>query len=678
MNSSIPPETAKRAGQLKRTINKHRRLYHERDSPEISDEAYDSLVRELESLEAKYPSLKGASSPTDRVGGKPQKAFTKVAHKISQWSFDNVFSEKELKDWEGKIKRILSKEKKISETKLEYCAEHKIDGLKIVLSYEDGRFVQGATRGDGIIGENVTENLKTINDIPLSLPEPVDIIVVGEAWLSKKEFERINEEKNKNNEPPFANPRNAAAGSIRQLDSKITAGRKLNNFAYDIDFFDAKSEKIKQPETQEEELKLLSKLGFNVNKTFRLCHSIDEVISYYDEWKPEYKTCEYGMDGIAIKVNSREIQEALGYTAKAPRFAVAFKFPAEQVTTKVENIVLQVGRTGVLTPVAVLTPVLVAGSVVSRATLHNEDEIKRLDVRIGDTVIIQKAGDVIPDIVRVLAEFRTGKEKPYVFPKKVPECGGDGSIERIPGQAAYRCVYKNSAIQQLRKLSHFVSKKAFNIEGMGGRTIALFMDKNLVSSFNDIFSIKKGDIMILPGFGEKSADNLIKAIEKARQVDLAKLVFSLSIDQVGEETARDLALYFKNIDKLSSASLEQLESIEGVGPVVAKSVYDWFRNAQNEALLKQLLSQVSIREVGSLAKGGKLFGKTFVLTGTLSSMSRDEAKEKIENIGGHVAGSVSGATDYVVAGLDPGSKADKAKELGVKIINEQEFLKMTD
>ncbi|OHA88716.1 MAG: hypothetical protein A2653_00235 [Candidatus Zambryskibacteria bacterium RIFCSPHIGHO2_01_FULL_43_25] len=676
MDDSIPENVAKRAAKLRETVERHRRLYHEKDAPEISDEAYDSLVRELEAIENKYPSLKLGDTPTERVGGEPSTAFDKIRHKVRQWSFDNVFDAGEFKDWEEKIKRIIAKDRDISKINLEYCVEHKIDGLKIVLNYKKGRFVQGATRGDGVIGENVTENLKTIRDIPLSLSQSVDLIVVGEVWLSKKEFGRINQEKKQAGEALFANPRNAAAGSIRQLDPKITAGRKLSNFAYDIDLLDSRDLPISMPKTQEEELKLLSLLGFNVNKAHKICRSADEVISYYKQWLPKREGYEYGMDGLAVKVNSRDIQEYLGYTAKAPRFAVAFKFPAEQVTTKIKDIVLQVGRTGVLTPVAILEPVVVAGSTVSRATLHNEDEINRLDTRIGDTVVIQKAGDVIPDIVMVLTDFRTGKEKKFVFPKKVPECGGDGSIERIPGQAAHRCVYPDSSVQQKRRLVHFASKKALNIDGLGGKTIELFMEKNLISSFDDIFTLKKGDMMVLPGFGEKSADNLLKSIENAKEVSLPRFIFSLSIGQVGEETARDLGVHFKTLEKLKNASTEGLESVEGIGPVVARSVFDWFRNSQNINLLEKLLKYIEIEKISQPAGSGKLKGRIFVLTGALNSVSRDLAKEKLESLGAKVSSSVSKATDYVVVGKDPGSKYEKAKELGVSVLNEEEFVEL--
>lgn len=673
---AIPIEIEKRAEKLRSLIDYHRKRYHEEDMPEISDEAYDSLVRELISLEEDYPQIKVAGSPSERIGGAPLDNFKKVKHTFPQWSFDNVFDDDELRDWELKMLRYLKKENEIG--LFTYCAEHKIDGLKVILTYKDGIFVEGATRGDGVIGENITQNLKMIHTIPLQLTRKVDIVAVGEAWLPFRELDRINKERRLNNEPEFANARNVAAGSLRQLDPKVVKGRHLKTFAYDIDYFNPKQESIDSPETQIEELKLLKLLGFNLNPTFKLCKNLDEVIEYYNDWKSKKHSLEYGVDGIAVKVNEISLQKMLGYTAKSPRYAIAYKFPAEQATTEVLDIVLQVGRTGVLTPVAKLKPVLVDGSTVSRATLHNEDEIRRLDVRIGDTVILQKAGDVIPDIVRVLKDLRTGKEKPYVFPKKVLECGGDGSIERIPGQAAYRCVFKNSGAQQKRKLEYFVSKKAFNIEGFGKKTVGEFMERNIVSSFVDIFTITEGDIVGLPGFAQKSAQKLIQSIKNSRSISLPRFIISLSISQVGEETAYDLAEAFQTLDKLRMATYEDLERIDGVGPIVASSVISWFEDGDNKKLISDLLKFVKVLPYQNTKKSDKLSGKNFVLTGTLISFSRDGAKEKIENLGGHVTNSVSTKTDFVVVGSNPGEKYEKAKELGIQVIFEDEFARMVN
>ncbi len=673
---AIPIEIEKRAEKLRSLIDYHRKRYHEEDMPEISDEAYDSLVRELISLEEDYPQIKVAGSPSERIGGAPLDNFKKVKHTFPQWSFDNVFDDDELRDWELKMLRYLKKENEIG--LFTYCAEHKIDGLKVILTYKDGIFVEGATRGDGVIGENITQNLKMIHTIPLQLTRKVDIVAVGEAWLPFRELDRINKERKLNNEPEFANARNVAAGSLRQLDPKVVKGRHLKTFAYDIDYFNPKQESIDSPETQIEELKLLKLLGFNLNPTFKLCKNLDEVIEYYNDWKSKKHSLEYGVDGIAVKVNEISLQKMLGYTAKSPRYAIAYKFPAEQATTEVLDIVLQVGRTGVLTPVAKLKPVLVDGSTVSRATLHNEDEIRRLDVRIGDTVILQKAGDVIPDIVRVLKDLRTGKEKPYVFPKKVLECGGDGSIERIPGQAAYRCVFKNSGAQQKRKLEYFVSKKAFNIEGFGKKTVGEFMERNIVSSFVDIFTITEGDIVGLPGFAQKSAQKLIQSIKNSRSISLPRFIISLSISQVGEETAYDLAEAFQTLDKLRMATYEDLERIDGVGPIVASSVISWFEDEDNKKLISDLLRFVKVLPYQNTKKSDKLSGKNFVLTGTLISFSRDGAKEKIENLGGHVTNSVSPKTDFVIVGSNPGEKYEKAKELGIQVIFEDEFARMVN
>jgi DNA ligase (NAD+) len=484
---------------------------------------------------------------------------------------------------------------------------------------------------------------------------------------------RINEEKNKKGEPLFANTRNAAAGSIRQLDPRIAASRKLDSFIYDIDQVDGK-----MPDTQDGELKLLEKLNFKTNPYHQVFDSLSAVQKYYDKWSKDKNKLDYGLDGIVIKINSRKIQDALGYTGKSPRWGIAYKFPAEQVTTVVEDIALQVGRTGVITPVAHLRPVLVAGSMVSRATLHNEDEIKRLDVRVGDTVILQKAGDVIPDIVEVLKDLRTGKEKPFVFPKKLDICGGDGSIERIPGQSAWRCVSKNSYAQQKRKFYHFVSKKAFNMDGCGPRIIDVLLDNNLIADFADIFSLKKGDLLALPRFAEKSVDNLLSSIEKTKTISLPKFIVSLSIPQVGEETAIDLAKHFGDIKKLKEATFDELQNLDGVGPVVAEALVSWFADKNNKKLLDNLLKQVIFPRLnlGSEKRFnlGKLTGQSFVITGTLASMSRDEAKDKIRALGGDVSESVSAKTTYLVAGESAGSKLEKAQKLGVKILNEEAFL----
>ncbi len=676
MVAKTTKDVKNRLEKLKKTIEKHNYLYHTLDKPEISDEAYDSLIRELQTIENDYPELKSKDSPTERVGGKPLKEFVKVTHATRQWSYDDAFNLEDLENWDKKVRNFIRKaieEKDLPADeagKIEYCCELKIDGLKIVVTYENGLLIRGATRGDGVVGEDVTSNVKTIKSIPLKLKEKVSVTAVGEIWMGKKVLEKINKTRHKEGEALYANTRNFAAGSMRQLDPKMTASRELNSFIYDIDLLDREI-----PKTQSDELTLLEKIGFEVNPYHAVFKSITEIHKYYEEWVKKRHKLDYELDGLVIKINSNKIQKALGYTAKSPRWGVAYKFPAEQVTTIVEDVVLQVGRTGVLTPVAHLKPVLVAGSTVSRATLHNEDEINRLDVRIGDTVVLQKAGDVIPDIVSVVTELRTGKEKKFVWPKKVSECGGDGSIERIPGQSAWRCVNKNSFEQQKRKFYHFVSKKVFDITDLGPKVIDLLLENNLISEYADIFTLKKGDLLALPRFAEKSVDNLLESIEKSKKVKLSRFIAGLSILQVGEETAIELANQFKTIEKLSEAKFEDLEKMNGIGPVVARSIVDFFKLKENQKIVDNLLKEVTVEKVEG-SKAGPLLGKTFVLTGTLSKMSRDEAKDKIRNLGGSVSESVSKETDYVVSGENPGSKLQKAESLGVKNIDELELLKL--
>ncbi|MES3005213.1 MAG: NAD-dependent DNA ligase LigA [Patescibacteria group bacterium] len=670
MVEKIPKGIEDRVEKLSKLVAHHDHLYHTLDTPEITDEAYDSLLKELVSLEELYPTLKKSNSPTQRVGSTALTEFKKVNHAVKQWSYDDVFGFKELLKWDEKVKNFIAKEG-LSKEKIEYCCELKIDGLKIVLTYKNGVLISGATRGDGLVGEDVTHNVKTIKTIPLVLKEKVDLIAVGEAWIGKKDLIEINKERAKMGESLYANTRNLAAGSMRQLDPKMTKERRLNSFIYDIDFLDGT-----KPNTQSDEIQKLKKLGFNTNPNVEVFSSVTDIQKFYEKWVKARHSLTYELDGIVIKINSNKIQDVLGYTGKSPRWGVAYKFPAEQVTTVVEDIVLQIGRTGVLTPVAHLKPVLVAGSTVSRATLHNEDEIRRLDVRIGDTVILQKAGDVIPDIVSVLKDLRTGKEKKFVWPKTVPECGGDGSIERIPGQAAWRCVNKNSFEQQKRKFYHFVSKKAFNIVDCGPKIIDVLLDTGLITEYGDIFTLKKGDLLALPRFAEKSVDNLLSSIQESKKVSLQRLLVGLSIPQVGEETAYDLAQHFKTIEAVSTSRFENLESLNGVGPIVAESVVAFFKSDENKKMLKNLLKQVAVEQFSIGKNIQKLTGKSFVLTGTLNAMSRDEAKEKIRSFGGSVSDSVSKETSFLVAGESTGSKYKKAVDLGVTILDEKSFLEM--
>ncbi len=669
---SAPKEVKERLAKLKETIELHRHNYHVLDRVTMPEEALDSLKAELLDIEERYPELITPDSPSQRVGGQPLPEFVKVRHKVPQWSFNDAFTEEDIVEFDKRVKRFIKAGTGEDQTPT-YVCELKIDGLKVVMSYEKGLLMGAATRGDGEIGEDVTANVRTIESVPLKLCREVDVVVEGEVWMSSKNLETLNKERQKKGEPLFANPRNAAAGGIRQLDPKIAAARKLDNFVYDLGLTSEDP-----PESQVGELEYLGELGFKVSKNFAVCRSVEEIISYWKKWQKLAKSRDYWIDGVVIKVNERRYQEILGFTGKAPRFGIAFKFPAEQVTTVVEDIVLQVGRTGVLTPVAHLRPVSVAGSVVSRATLHNEDEIKRLDVRIGDTVILQKAGDVIPDIVKVVGEMRTGKERPYEFPTRVPECGGDGRIERVSGEAAWRCVAKDSAIQHRRRLYHFVSKHCFNIDGLGPKVIDLLLDQNLINASYDIFDLKRGDLLALPRFGEKSADNLLNSINKARSVSLSRFLFALSIPQVGEETARDVAKHFGEIQSIVDARTEDFDAITGVGEVVAKSLSEWFKNRQNRELVRALQKRVEIKNAPEEAaiSSLRLQGLAFVLTGTLQGMERDAAKEQIRLAGGTVSESVSKKTSYVVYGDNPGSKLDRAEELGVPTLNERQFIEL--
>ena len=663
----VEKSARERHEKLKKAINEYRVAYHVYDREEIPESALDSLKQELVELETKYPELITPDSPSQRVAGVPLPAFKKVPHKVAQWSLNDAFTADDMREFDARVKRFLSE--KFPAAKPTYLCELKIDGLKVVLTYEQGLLKTAATRGDGVVGEDVTHNVRTIESVPLSLPRPIDVIVEGEIWLGEKELARINREREKAGEPVFANPRNAAAGSIRQLDARIAASRKLDTFIYELA---STSETF--PPDQEGELKYLQELGFKVNPHHALAPDIEAVIHFWETWKVKGRKQDYWIDGVVVKVNEGEYERALGYTGKGPRFAIALKFPAEQVTTVVEDIVLQVGRTGVLTPVAHLKAVSVAGTTVSRATLHNEDEIKRLDVRIGDTVIIQKAGDIIPDIVRVLPDLRPPAAKPYVWPKKVAACGGDGSIERVPGTSAWRCVNRDSSELAMRRLRHFCSRAALDIEGLGKETAALLVEQGMVSTFDEIFTLTEGDLLELEGFAEISAKKLIDAIRARRRVPLSRLLYGLSIDHVGEETARLLSTHFGTLNKIRAASLEEIAAIKGIGEVVAKSVYDWLRDPVKSKILDALLEHLTVL-ADETPSSGKLAGKTFVLTGTLS-MPREEAEAKIRALGGTAGSSVSKKTSYLVAGENAGSKLAKAQELGVHVLSEAEFAAM--
>jgi len=694
-----------RIASLREEVDKHRYLYHVLDKPEIDDSVYDSLMEELIELEKNNPEFFSATSPSQRVGGEILDKFQKVEHRFRQWSFDDVFDFEELKKWEEKIKKMLEK-KGIDfskDEKLDYCVELKIDGLKVILEYRDGKLVQAATRGDGKIGEDVTNNIKTIGSIPLELEENADMIAVGEIWLGKNELRKINGEREKNQEPLFANSRNAAAGSIRQLDSSIAAKRNLDSFIYDVDEL-----KMQNGESAEEilksktsELEFLKRMGFKVNNNFQKCQSIDEVEKYYQSWIDKRNKENYELDGIVIKVNSKKYQDLLGYTGKAPRWGVAYKFPAERVTTVIEDIFVQVGRTGALTPVAHLRPVRVAGSVVSRATLHNEDEIKRLDARIGDTVVIQKAGDIIPEVVSVMKNLRTGNEKEFFIPRQCPICGGEVRREEFSDKknkesAAHYCSNPNCFAVELQKIIHFVSKKGFEIDGLGEKIVEQLIQEGVIENVADIFEIKKGDLEPLERFADKSAENLIEAIEKSKKISLNRFLFALGIRYVGEETALLIADEIKNefqisdfkfqnkenflleiIESFPKISADDWRQIKGIGEKAAESLVKWFNNEKNLEILKRMKDfGVEIKNIsGGKTEAKQIFeGKTFVLTGSLNSFTRDEIKDIIRKEGGKIASSVSKKTDFVLAGENAGSKYEKAQELGVEIILEEEFL----
>jgi len=671
MNSS---QAKDRITKLRTIIEEHRYKYHVQDQPELDDDAYDSLKAELASLEAEYPDLDSPTSPTHRVGGEPLEAFQRVEHTVRQYSFDNIFGASELFDWDEKIARFVSKTD-IDTDEITYIAELKIDGLKVVLTYESGHLVQAATRGDGQAGENVTSNIKTISAIPLQLPHDVDVIIGGEVWLPKQEFARINNDRRQAGEPEFANPRNAAAGSIRQLDPAVAASRHLDFFAYDIESIDTRDTDLDAPDTQQAELQLLSTLHFRVNPDHVHCNGIDCIQKFYDEWIEKRTDVGYGVDGVVIKLNDKGLQEELGYTASAPRFAVAYKFPAETTTTQIQDITLQVGRTGAITPVAHFKPVLLDGSTVSRATLHNEDEINRLDVRVGDTVIIKKAGDIIPQVVEVLTDLRDGSEDKFVFPRQSDACGGDGTIVRPDGEAKHRCKEVGDR-QRHEVFYHFVSKGCFDIDGMGPKIIDQLLEHDLVTEFADIFKLNKEEITELPRMAEKSADNLLDAVEASREVTLPRFLHGLSIGFVGSETARLIAQHFGSITDIRQADREDLIAIDGVGDTVAESVQDFFAAEDNQTVVDHLLDEVEITQPKSSDVSDKLSGKTFVFTGSLDGFSRTEAKEAVHARGGKVSSSVSTNTDYVVVGKSPGSKKDQAKELEVSILSESDFNKM--
>lgn len=652
-----------RAKQLRSTITKYRVLQHEKDLSPISPDALDSLKYELAVLEEAYPELVTPDSPTQVVAGAPVPFLAKVRHQVPQWSFNDAFTEDDIRAFDERVK-------KLSGTTPSYDLELKIDGLKIVFTYEKGMLVTAATRGDGVIGEDVTHNIRTIASVPEQIARPIDLIAEGEVYLTRSGFAKLNALREKEGEPLFANPRNAAAGSIRQLNPKIAASRPLGVFAYDVA---ATSEPF--PATQSDELQYLAELGLPVNPEHRHAATPEEVFAYWEHWRGSARDgVDYQIDGIVLKVESHGAQEMLGYTGKAPRFGIAYKFPPEQVQTIVEDITLQVGRTGKLTPVAHLRSVAVAGTTVARATLHNEDFIREKDIRVGDTVILQKAGDIIPEIVSVIKELRPARTATWIFPAHSPLCGGDGATERVPGEAAHRCKVAGSFEQQARKLIHFAGKSALDIDGMGKETMRLLMEHELVSEYDDVFDLTKDELLELDGFEETKATNLVEAVAAARKVSLDRLLVGLSIPHVGEETAYLLATRFGTLAKLRIASEDILSVVEGIGPIIGASVAAWFADKGNQALLERLEKHLTVMKVAA-PTAGPLSGQTVVVTGTLPTLSREDAEARVRRAGGKAAASVSAKTSFVVAGENPGSKYAKAQTLGVPVIDEAGFLK---
>ena len=676
-------EAKERIKNLKHEIDRYRYAYHVLDKPLISDEALDSLKKELFDLETAYPEFITPDSPTQRVAGKPLPEFVKVKHDAPMLSFNDAFSEKDMADWFIRFENYLGHKYNERPSHGFYC-ELKIDGLAIELVYENGVLIQGSTRGDGLIGEDVTQNLKTIEAIPLRLQAtsyklPVRLVVRGEVYLSLKEFERINKEQIKLGEKAYANPRNVAAGSIRQLDPKIAASRKLNSFAYHI------VTDLGQ-KTHEDEHKILHELGFRLNPHCKQVGSLKDVFEFHDYWEKAREKIDYEIDGVVIIVNDNKLNEDAGVIGKAPRAAIAYKFSPKEATTVVEGIKIQVGRTGALTPVANLRPVGVGGITITHATLHNYDEIKRLGLKIGDTVVVSRAGDVIPKVTKVLAGLRTGKEKEFKMPRKCPvdesEVVADGVI--------YKCSNKNCGARLRENLYHFAGRSAYNIDGLGPKIIDRFLDEGLISDAADLFLLKTDDINSLERFGEKSAENIVSELSVKRIVTISRFIYALGILHIGEETARLLArqvnakvksekLKVKSfIQTMQSLSIEDLQTLQDIGPKVAQSIYDWFNDKRNIDFL-QKLEKVGVEietEKTPAVKNAKIAGKKFVLTGSLETMSRDQAKDKIRALGGETSEAVTKQTHYVVAGTEPGSKLEKAQKLGVKVLDEKEFLEL--
>jgi len=649
--------------ELRSLLKRYSYEYYTLDRPTIPDSEYDQLFRELEDLEKKHPEMDDPDSVTKRVGFEILSEFRKITHERPMLSLGDVFSYDELRDWSKKITDVYGP--------VEYCAEYKIDGLAMSLIYEDGRFVQAVTRGDGITGEDVTSNVRTIHSIPMSIPYRQRYDIRGEIYMPKSSFNRLNRERIANGEEEFANPRNAAAGSIRQLDSRICASRGLDGFWYHVPD-DVNSE------THYGSLQYAKKLGFIVNENTKLFSDIEEVIAYIEETVKIRHDLPYEIDGMVIKVNSYDLQRRLGFTSRIPKWAIAYKFPAEEVRTKVEDIFITVGRTGKCTPNAKLTPVKVAGTTVGFATLHNEDNIRDKDIRIGDTVIVRKAGDIIPEVVRAIKEDRNGTQVPFVFPETCPVCGG--RLYRFEDEAAHYCVNSECKARLVYSIAHFTERNAMNIDGLGEKRVEAFLNEGLLNSFEDIYKLhnRKDEILQMEKFGLKSYDNLIEAIENSKQNSLERLINGLGIRQVGEKAAKVLAAYFKDMDRFMNASVEELSEIRDIGPVTAEYIREFFNEASNVEMIEQLkMLGVNMNYIDNSVSSDSVFkDKTVVLTGTLEKYSRNEATAMLENLGARVSGSVSGKTDYVIYGSEAGSKLDKARKLGVTTLSEEEFEKL--
>ena len=657
----------KRIEELISLINYHNEKYYNQDSPEIEDFEYDNLMKELIKLEEENPELKRNDSPSNRVGGKPLDKFEQVVHKIPMLSLSNAYSWEDLKDFDSRVREAVG-------ANVEYVVEFKIDGLSVGLNYNNGIFESGATRGNGIVGENITKNLMTIKNIPLNIDEKGELTVRGEVYISKKDFEEINKIQEEQDQPLYANPRNLAAGSLRQLDSKLTAKRPLDIFIFNLEDINSK-----QFKTHSESLEYLKQQGFHVSPEFKVFKTIDEIIEHIKYWTEHREDLGFGIDGMVIKVNNLAQREQMGYTAKSPRWAIAYKFPAERKETKLLDIVVEVGRTGTITPTAVLEPIRLAGTTVSRATLHNEDYINEKDIKINDTVLVQKAGDIIPQVVEVIKEKRTGEEIEFKMPEECPVCGEP--TVRLEGEAAVKCINISCPAQIRRGIIHFASREAMDIDGLGESIITLLLKQDLIKDISDLYYLKKEQISVLERMGDKSATNLINAINKSKENDLWRFINGLGIKLIGTKAAKILASEFKDLDKLMNATEQELINLEEFGQTMADSVVEFFKEEKNISVIEKLKEAgVNTKLIESDdADIPKIFEKMkIVLTGTLPTLKRNDAKEMIEKRGGKATSSVSKSTSFVLAGEEAGSKLTKANDLGIKVIDEEKFLQLID